>query len=86
MQLSNSSLLQNHQWKQDLKHQELRVATIAALSQQIKGKKEILLLEFNFTRRNSASYLRIMSVKQSCLKLLRCSMKIWHTYHISIIK
>ena len=86
MQLSNSSLLQNHQWKQDLKHQELRVATIAALSQQIKGKKEISLLEFNFTRRNSASYLRIMSVKQSCLKLLRRSMKIWHTYHISIIK
>ena len=51
MQLSNSSLLQNHQWKQDLKHQELRVATIAALSQQIKGKKVIPLLGFNFTRR-----------------------------------
>ena len=32
------SFVQNHQWKQDLQHQELRVATIAALSQQIKGK------------------------------------------------
>ena len=37
--MSLSSLVQNHQqWKQDLQHQELRVATIAALSQQIKGK------------------------------------------------
>ena len=41
---------QNHQWKQDLKHQELRVATIAALSQQIKGRKIFSFYVFDIAK------------------------------------